>query len=60
MLETYSTPNNGIASFAEAENFSIFSKDIGVMSVLMEGCNCKIQEKNGQLCCGRVLFLHFY
>ena len=38
-------------------NFSICSKDIGVMAVLMEGCNCKIHEKNGLL--WRVPFFAF-
>ena len=39
-------------------NFSICSKDIGVMAVSMEGCNCKIQEKMDF--CGGSIFLHFY
>ncbi len=39
-------------------DFSICSNDIGVMAVLMEGCDCKIQEKMDF--CGRSNFLYFY
>ena len=39
------------------EIFQFAKKHIGVMAVLVESCNCKIQEKNRTFVEGQIVFL---